>query len=89
MPAVVEDVIYLGRARRSTGCGRAATGSQVLRQHARFFLDEKPIRWKDDVWICWHARRRLHARAATSEADEKLLAVPPQKVGEDAARRRR
>ncbi len=27
----------------------------VTQQHSRFLLDERPIRWKDDVWIWWHA----------------------------------
>ncbi len=54
---------------------------QVLRQHARYFLDEKPIRWKDPCWIWWHADDGFmldHFR----KADESLLAVPPQTVGE-------
>ncbi len=28
---------------------------QVLRQHDRFFLDERPLRWKEECWIWWHA----------------------------------
>lgn len=27
----------------------------VIQQHSRFLLDETPIRWKDSVWIWWHA----------------------------------
>jgi spermidine/putrescine transport system ATP-binding protein len=80
VPAVVEDVIYLGS---TTKYWVRAEGYriQVLRQHSRYFLDEKPLRWKDDVWIWWHADDGFmldHFR----KADEGLLAVPPQKVGE-------
>ncbi len=52
--AVVEDVVYLGANTRywvRTGGRRL----QVLRQHDRFFLDEKPLRWQDECWIWWHA----------------------------------
>ena len=52
--AVVEDVIYLGANTKywvRTGGHRI----QVLRQHDRYFLDEKPLRWKDACWIFWHA----------------------------------
>jgi spermidine/putrescine transport system ATP-binding protein len=80
VPAVVEDMIYLGS---TTKYWVRAQGYriQVLRPHSRYFLDEKPLRWKDDVWIWWHADDGFmldHFR----KADEALLAVPPQKVGE-------
>jgi spermidine/putrescine transport system ATP-binding protein len=80
VPAVVEDMIYLGS---TTKYWVRAQGYriQVLRPHSRYFLDEKPLRWKDDVWIWWHADDGFmldHFR----KADESLLAVPPQKVGE-------
>ncbi len=80
LPAVVEDMIYLGS---TTKYWVRAQGYriQVLRPHSRYFLDEKPLRWKDDVWIWWHADDGFmldHFR----KADEALLAVPPQKVGE-------
>ncbi len=53
IPAVVEDMIYLGS---TTKYWVRAGGLrvQVLRQHFRYFLDEKPIRWNDPVWIWWH-----------------------------------
>ena len=78
--AVVEDAIYLGS---NTKYWVRAGGYriQVLRQHARYFLDEKPIRWKDPCWIWWHADDGFmldHFR----KADEGLLAVPPRTVGE-------
>jgi len=80
LPAVVEDVIYLGSTTKYW-VRAAGYRIQVLRQHSRYFLDEKPLRWKDDVWIWWHADDGFmldHFR----KADEALLAVPPQKVGE-------
>ena len=80
LPAVVEDVIYLGS---NTKYWVRAGGYriQVFRQHARYFLDEQPLRWKDEVWIWWHADDGFmlgHFR----KADEGLLAVPPQSVGD-------
>lgn len=80
LPAVVEDVIYLGS---TTKYWVRAEGYrfQVLAQHSRYYLDEKPLRWKDAAWIWWHADDGFmldHFR----KGDENLLAVPPQKVGE-------
>jgi spermidine/putrescine transport system ATP-binding protein len=80
LPGVVDDVIYLGS---NTKYWVRAGGYriQVLRQHDRYFLDEKPLRWKDEAWIWWHADDGFmldHFR----KADEGLLAVPPQSVGE-------
>jgi spermidine/putrescine transport system ATP-binding protein len=80
LPAVIEDVIYLGSTTKYW-VRAAGYRIQVLRQHSRYFLDEKPLRWKDEVWIWWHADDGFmldHFR----QADEALLAVPPQKVGE-------
>jgi spermidine/putrescine transport system ATP-binding protein len=80
MPAIIEDVIYLGSTTKYW-VRAAGYRVQVLRQHSRYFLDEKPLRWKDEVWIWWHADDGFmldHFR----KADESLLTVPPQKVGE-------
>lgn len=80
MPAAVEDVIYLG-SNTKYWVRVAGYRIQVLRQHARYFFDDKPLRWKDEAWIWWHADDGFmldHFR----KADEGLLAVPPQKVGE-------
>jgi spermidine/putrescine transport system ATP-binding protein len=80
LPAVVEDVIYLG----STTKYWVRAGEiriQVLRQHSRFFLDEKPIRWNDEVWVWWHGDDGFMLERYR-EVDEDLLAVPPRKVGE-------
>ncbi len=80
VPGVVEDVIYLGA---NTKYWVRVDGHriQVLRQHDRYFLDEKPIRWKDACWIWWHADDGFmldHFR----KDDEGLLAAPPQRVGD-------
>jgi spermidine/putrescine transport system ATP-binding protein len=80
LPAKVEDVIYLGS---TTKYGVRAEGHrvQVMRQHFRFFLDEKPIRWKDDVWIWWHSDDAFMLERYR-KGDEKLVGLPPEKVGE-------
>jgi spermidine/putrescine transport system ATP-binding protein len=80
LPAVVEDVIYLG-ANTKYWVRAGGYRIQVLLQHARYLLDEKPLRWKDQCWIFWHADDGFmldHFR----KADESLLAVPPQSVGD-------
>jgi spermidine/putrescine transport system ATP-binding protein len=80
LPAVVEDMIYLGSTTkywvRSHGLR-----IQVMRQHFRFFLDEKPIRWNDNAWIWWHADDGFMLERYRA-LDASLVAVPPQKVGE-------
>jgi len=53
LPAVVEDMIYLGSMTRYW-VRAMGLRVQVLRQHSRHFFDEKPIRWNDPVWIWWH-----------------------------------
>jgi spermidine/putrescine transport system ATP-binding protein len=80
LPAVVEDMIYLGS---TTKYWMRTHGLriQVLRQHFRFFLDEKPIRWNDDVWISWHGDDGFMLDRYRA-VDEHLIALPPQKVGE-------
>ena len=80
LPAVVEDVIYLG-ANTKYWVRAGGYRVQVLRQHDRYFLDEKPIRWKDACWIRWHADDGFMLDRFR-KADEGLLAVPPQSVGE-------
>ena len=50
----VEDVVYLGSATRF----RVQVGSQrvaVVQPHGRWLLDQQPIRWRDKVWLWWHA----------------------------------
>ena len=76
----VEDVIYQGAMTRfwvSTGEYRLA----IIQQHSRFLLDEKPIRWNEDVWISWHADDGFMLERY-SESDEELMGVPPTHVGD-------
>ncbi|MCB1101243.1 MAG: ABC transporter ATP-binding protein [Kiritimatiellae bacterium] len=71
---VVEDVVYLGSHTRywiKVGEYRVA----VMKQHARFLLDEKPVRWKDRLWLWWHADDGFMLEQY-HEADEELLSVP-------------
>ena len=79
-PGVVEDVIYLG-ANTQYWVRAGGRRIQVLRQHDRYFLDEKPTRWQAACSIWWHADDGFmldHFR----KDDEALLAAPPQRVGE-------
>jgi spermidine/putrescine transport system ATP-binding protein len=81
MRAHVEDVIYLGTHTKywvRIQDYRLA----IFRQHSRFLLDEKPIRWHEDVWISWHADDGFMLERY-SEIDEGLTNLPPQKVGEN------
>ncbi len=87
LPAVVEDMIYLGLDDQILGAG-GGLRVQVLRQHSRYFLDEKPIRWNDPVWIFWHGDDGFMlengSRRAGREASDRP--PPPQKVGEGSRR---
>lgn len=80
VPAVVEDMIYLGSTTKYW-VRTHGLRVQILRQHFRFFLDEKPIRWNDDVWIWWHGDDGFMLDRYRA-VDEHLVARPPQKVGE-------
>ncbi len=80
LPAVVEDMIYLGSTTKYW-VKTHGLRIQVLRQHFRFFLDEKPIRWNDKVWIWWHGDDGFMLDRYRA-VDEHLIALPPQKVGE-------
>ena len=76
----VEDVIYLGSQTKywvRVGEYRIS----IIRQHTRFFLDEKPIKWGEEVWISWHADDGFMLEKY-SEQDENLLRLPPEAVGE-------
>ncbi len=72
----VEDIIYLGG---TTKYWVQAEGHKIsiTRQHARFFLDEEPIRWNDDVWVWWHADDGFMLERY-SEADESLISLSPE-----------
>jgi spermidine/putrescine transport system ATP-binding protein len=81
MRARVEDVIYLGTHTKywvRIQDHRIA----IFRQHSRFLLDEKPIRWHEDVWITWHADDGFMLERY-SESDERLTNLPPRKVGDN------
>ncbi len=80
LSARVEDVVYLGA---TTKYWVRAEGHriQVMRQHARFFLDEKPIRWRDDVWIWWSADDGFMLERFSKD-DEELMTLPPDPVGQ-------
>jgi spermidine/putrescine transport system ATP-binding protein len=80
LPAVVEDMIYLGSTTRYW-VKTHGLRIQVLRQHFRYFLDEKPIRWNDDVWIWWHGDDGFMLDRYRP-VDEHLVTLPPRKVGE-------
>ncbi|MDM7925964.1 MAG: ABC transporter ATP-binding protein [bacterium] len=75
----VEDIIYLGGM---TKYWVQAEGHKIsiTRQHSRFFLDEEPIRWNDDVWVWWHADDGFMLERY-SEADENLVSLPPDASG--------
>ncbi|MDX2108922.1 MAG: ABC transporter ATP-binding protein [Verrucomicrobiota bacterium] len=75
----VEDVIYLGSQTKywiRVHDYRIA----VLQQHGRFLLDQKSIRWKDEVWLGWHADDGYMLQQY-AEADEALLPVPESTAG--------
>lgn len=75
----VEDIIYLGGTTRYWVQAQGHKIS-ITRQHARFFLDEEPIRWNDDVWVWWHADDGFMLERY-SEADENLVSLPPDASG--------
>jgi spermidine/putrescine transport system ATP-binding protein len=80
MRARVEDVIYLG-THTKYWVRIQEYRIAIFRQHSRFLLDEKPIRWHEEVWITWHADDGFMLERY-SESDELLTNLPPQKVGE-------
>ncbi|MCD8482177.1 MAG: ABC transporter ATP-binding protein [Verrucomicrobia bacterium] len=50
----IEDLIYLGAQTRY----RVEVDGliiNVLQQHNRFLLDQKPLQWNETVWLNWHA----------------------------------
>lgn len=78
--AVVEDVVYKGDHTKfwvSIGDYRIA----VAEQHNRFLLDQKPIRWKDSVWIWWHADDGFMLERY-SASDENLTEIPLENIGD-------
>jgi len=80
VPGKVEDVIYQGLMTRYWVRVEGYRIS-VVQQHSRFLLDEKPIRWDEEVWISWHADDG-YMLERYSESDEKLMSLPPENIGE-------
>jgi len=80
LPAVVEDMIYQGSTTKYW-VRTYGLRIQVLRQHFRYFLDEKPIRWNDEVWIWWHSDDGFMLDRYRA-VDKHLISLPPRKVGE-------
>jgi len=79
--ARVEDVIYLGSSTKYwVRCQDYRMA--VYRQHSRYLLDEKPIRWNDEVWVWWHADDGFMMERY-SESDEKLMDGPPDSMGDN------
>ena len=79
--AQVDDIIYLGaHTRYWVRVGEYRL--EIFQQHSRFLLDEKPIRWKEDVWISWSADDGYMLERYREE-DEDLMLLPPEEVGED------
>lgn len=79
-PAQVEDVVYKGDHTKFWVRVEEFRIS-VSQQHSRILLDEKPIKWKDHVWIWWHADDG-YMLERYREADENLTELPPETIGE-------
>jgi len=74
LEGVVEDIVYLGSHTRfwvRVGEYRLS----INQQHGRYLLDEKPIKWKDRVYVWWHADDGFMLEQY-SEHDEQLVALP-------------
>ena len=76
----VEDVIYLGSVTKYWVRVQDYRIS-VYQQHSRFMLDEKPIKWKEIVWLSWHGDDGFMLEKY-SESDEKLMEAPPDEPGD-------
>ena len=71
--AVVEDIIYQGPYTRFW----ARIGEykiSVMQAHNRFLLDQRPIKWGDNVWLNWHADDG-YMLEQYRETDEELLSL--------------
>lgn len=80
MQGVVVDVVYKGDHTNFWVAVGEDYKIAVTQQHNRTLLDETPIRWKDHVWISWHADdgymlERYHP------SDEQLTQTPSELVG--------
>lgn len=77
---IIEDIVYKGDHTkfwvRIQGYRLA-----VSQQHSRFLLDHKQFRWKDSVWIWWHADDGFMLERY-SASDENLTEIPSEKIGD-------
>jgi len=79
LQGTVEDVVYKGdHTKYWVRIGGHRLG--VTQQHSRFLLDIKPIEWKDEVWVRWHADDG-YILERYDAVDEKLVEAPSEKVG--------
>ena len=81
LQGVVEDVVYQGDHTKYWVNIGEDWRIAITRQHSRFMLDEKPITWNDKVFLYWFADDGFMLDQY-SEADEELLQMPPQAVGD-------
>lgn len=75
-----EDVVYQGSHTRfwvRIGEYRIS----VFQSHNRFLLDQRPIKWGDEVWLSWHADDG-YMLEQYRETDEELLILPPENIGD-------
>ena len=70
----VEEVIYLGAHTRYWVRVQDWRIS-VIKQHYGYGLDERSIKWEDDVWLKFEADN-AYMLDSYAEADENLLALP-------------
>lgn len=78
LSGVVEDIVYLGSHTRywvRSGEYRIS----VNQQHGRFLLDQKPVAWRDPVFIWWHADDGFMLEQY-SEHDEQMMTLPDAPV---------
>jgi len=72
----VEEVVYLGS--QTKFLVRVQDYLLAISQpHSRFLLDQKPIRWEDDVWVWWHADDG-YMLDRYREQDEALMELPTE-----------
>lgn len=76
----VEDCVYQGSHTRFWVRVQQYRIS-VFQPHSRFLLDERPIRWGEEVWLWWHADDG-YMLEQYREADENLLLQPPESIGD-------
>ena len=75
----VENIIYAGNHTRfwvHIGERRIAT----YHQHRRYHLDEKPIRWEDEVWVWWDADSGYMLDDYAPLLEERGITPPPETI---------